>query len=60
MNSNIIIIISQGYETRVKLAVLDYNAHLQRNHITKPDGTKLKSILANTENKLRNGMLLLS
>ena len=41
MNSNIIIIISQGYETRVKLAVLDHNAHLQRNHITKQDGTKV-------------------
>lgn len=32
---------NQGYETRVKLAVLDHNAHLQRNHITKPDGTKV-------------------
>ena len=42
INSNIIIIIiSQGYETSVKLAVLDHNAHLQRNHITKQDGTKV-------------------
>ena len=32
---------NQGYEARVKLAVLDHNAHLERRHLTKPDGTKI-------------------
>ena len=31
---------NQGYEARVKLAVLDHNAHLQRGHVTNAKGDK--------------------